>query len=62
MAIKSLDSLSTDTSQMTAAFVVACVDFLQKIAVSTARKKTVTAIWSTVLYGFQIFKTEKKPV
>ena len=39
MAIKSLDSLSPDTSRAEVkAFLVSCVDLLQKLAVSAARK------------------------
>ena len=38
MAVKSLDSLSTDTSRTEVeAFLVSCVDLLQKLAVSAAR-------------------------
>lgn len=42
MAVKSLDSLSTDTSRTEVkAFVVSCVDLLQKLAVSAARKSDI---------------------
>ena len=42
MAVKSLDSLSTDTSRMEVkAFLVSCVDLLQKLAVSAARKSDI---------------------
>ncbi|EDR03598.1 uncharacterized protein LACBIDRAFT_307095 [Laccaria bicolor S238N-H82] len=42
MAVKSLDSLSTDTSRTEVqAFVLSCVDLLQKLAVSAARKSDI---------------------
>jgi len=42
VAVKSLDSLSTDTSRTEVkAFVVSCVDLLQKLAVSAARKSDI---------------------
>ena len=42
MAVKSLDSLSTDTSWTgVKAFVVSCADLLQKLAVSAARKSDI---------------------
>ena len=42
MAVKYLDSLSTDTSRTEVeAFLVSCVDLLQKLAVSAARKSDI---------------------
>ena len=42
MAVKSLDSLSTDTSRMEVeAFLVSCVNLLQKLAVSAAQKSDI---------------------